>query len=57
MLNEPLLQLELPGIPKLESGKVREVFDLGIACYLWLPTESQLSTASCPMAFHAKAKC
>ena len=29
MANEPLLQLELPGIPKLKSGKVREVFDLG----------------------------
>jgi phosphoribosylaminoimidazole-succinocarboxamide synthase len=27
--NEPLLQLELPGIRKLKSGKVREVFDLG----------------------------
>lgn len=29
MLNEPLLQLDLPGIRKLKSGKVREVFDLG----------------------------
>jgi len=28
-MNEPLLQLELPGIRKLKSGKVREVFDLG----------------------------
>jgi len=28
-VNEPLLQLELPGIRKLKSGKVREVFDLG----------------------------
>ena len=27
--NEPLLQLELPGIQKLKSGKVREIFDLG----------------------------
>src|SRR5256714_6333182 len=25
----PLRNLELPGIPKLRSGKVREVFDLG----------------------------
>lgn len=25
----PLLALELPGIPKVKSGKVREVFDLG----------------------------
>ena len=29
MAHEPLLTLELPGIPKLKSGKVREVFDLG----------------------------
>ena len=28
MLNEPLLQLDLPGLRKLKSGKVREVFDL-----------------------------
>jgi phosphoribosylaminoimidazole-succinocarboxamide synthase len=29
MLNEPLLELTLPGVKKLKSGKVREVFDLG----------------------------
>ncbi len=29
MANEPLLQLDLPGIKKLKSGKVREIFDLG----------------------------
>jgi len=29
MENTPLLNLELPGIPKLKSGKVREIFDLG----------------------------
>lgn len=29
MGNETLLQLDLPGIRKLKSGKVREVFDLG----------------------------
>ncbi len=29
MANDTLLQLDLPGIPKLKSGKVREVFDLG----------------------------
>ena len=28
-INETVLQLELPGIKKLKSGKVREVFDLG----------------------------
>jgi len=29
MPNEPLLNLDLPGIPKVRSGKVREIFDLG----------------------------
>jgi len=29
MRSEPLLEIELPGIPKLRSGKVREIFDLG----------------------------
>jgi len=29
MSNEPLLQIDLPGVPKLKSGKVREMFDLG----------------------------
>jgi phosphoribosylaminoimidazole-succinocarboxamide synthase len=29
MANEPLLQIDLPGIRKLKSGKVREIFDLG----------------------------
>jgi phosphoribosylaminoimidazole-succinocarboxamide synthase len=29
MENEPLLQLDLPGVKKLKSGKVREVYDLG----------------------------
>jgi phosphoribosylaminoimidazole-succinocarboxamide synthase len=29
MANETLLELDLPGIRKLKSGKVREVFDLG----------------------------
>ena len=28
-MNEPILQLDLPGITKVRSGKVREVFDLG----------------------------
>jgi len=28
-MDAPLLALDLPGIPKLKSGKVREVFDLG----------------------------
>ncbi len=29
MMSEPLLKLEIPGVRKLKSGKVREVFDLG----------------------------
>ena len=29
MLNEPLMQLDLPGVKKVKSGKVREIFDLG----------------------------
>jgi phosphoribosylaminoimidazole-succinocarboxamide synthase len=29
MINEPLLELNLPGVKKLKSGKVREIFDLG----------------------------
>ena len=29
MANEPILQLDLPGVKKLRSGKVRELFDLG----------------------------
>jgi phosphoribosylaminoimidazole-succinocarboxamide synthase len=28
-MNEPLLTLELPGLKKIKSGKVREIFDLG----------------------------
>jgi len=28
-LPKPVLQIELPGIPKVKSGKVREMFDLG----------------------------
>src|ERR1700690_1136857 len=29
MPNDALLQLDLPGVRKLKSGKVREIFDLG----------------------------
>jgi phosphoribosylaminoimidazole-succinocarboxamide synthase len=28
-MNEPILQLDLPGVKKVRSGKVREVYDLG----------------------------
>ena len=34
MTNVPILQLDLPGLKKVRSGKVREVFDLGHAFLL-----------------------
>ena len=34
MANEPMLQLDLPGVKKLRSGKVRDIFDLGDALLL-----------------------
>ena len=34
MANEPILRLDLPGIKKIKSGKVREIFDLGDALLL-----------------------
>jgi len=34
MANELILQLDLPGIKKIKSGKVREIFDLGDALLL-----------------------
>jgi phosphoribosylaminoimidazole-succinocarboxamide synthase len=34
MANEPILQLDLPGIKKIRSGKVRDIFDLGDALLL-----------------------
>lgn len=34
MSTQPLLQLDLPGIKKVRSGKVREIFDLGEAFLL-----------------------
>ena len=47
MLNEPLLQLELPGVVKLKSGKVREIFDLGDA-FLLVATD-RISAFDCVM--------
>ena len=47
MQSEPLLQLELPGIPKLKSGKVREIFDLGDA--LLLVATDRISAFDCVM--------
>jgi phosphoribosylaminoimidazole-succinocarboxamide synthase len=47
MSTEPLLQLDLPGIPKLKSGKVREVFDLGD--HLLLVASDRISAFDCVM--------
>ena len=47
MTSEPLLQLELPGIRKLKSGKVREIFDLGDR--LLLVATDRISAFDCIM--------
>jgi phosphoribosylaminoimidazole-succinocarboxamide synthase len=47
MSNEPLLRLELPGIPRLRGGKVREIFDLGDA-FLLVATD-RISAFDCIM--------
>ena len=47
MSNEPLLTLDLPGIPKLKRGKVREIFDLGEA-FLLVATD-RISAFDCVM--------
>jgi phosphoribosylaminoimidazole-succinocarboxamide synthase len=47
MVHEPVLNLELPGIPKLKSGKVREIFDLGDS-FLFVATD-RISAFDCVM--------
>jgi phosphoribosylaminoimidazole-succinocarboxamide synthase len=47
MLNEPLLRLELPGISKVKSGKVREIFDWGEG--LLLVATDRISAFDCVM--------
>jgi phosphoribosylaminoimidazole-succinocarboxamide synthase len=47
MTNQILLSLDLPGIPKLKSGKVREIFDLGDAL-LFVATD-RISAFDCVM--------
>ena len=37
-MSDPLMKLELPGIPRVKSGKVREVFDLGDS-FLFVATD------------------
>ncbi len=46
-MNSPLLQLDLPGIKKVKSGKVREVFDLGDSL-LFVATD-RISAFDCVM--------
>jgi phosphoribosylaminoimidazole-succinocarboxamide synthase len=47
MNDEPLLQIELPGIKKIKSGKVREIFDLGDS-FLFVATD-RISAFDCIM--------
>ena len=47
MANDTLLTLELPGIKKLKSGKVREIFDLG-GSFLFVATD-RISAFDCVM--------
>jgi phosphoribosylaminoimidazole-succinocarboxamide synthase len=47
MANDTLLQLELPGLKKLKSGKVREIFDLGDA-FLFVASD-RISAFDCVM--------
>lgn len=42
---EPILSIDLPGVPRLKSGKVREVFDLGDA--LLLVATDRISAFDC----------
>ena len=46
-MQEPLLQVDLPGIPKIKSGKVREMFDLGDK--LLLVATDRISAFDCVM--------
>jgi phosphoribosylaminoimidazole-succinocarboxamide synthase len=47
MVHEPLLQIDLPGIRKIKSGKVREMFDLGDR--LLLVATDRISAFDCIM--------
>ena len=56
MTDATLLTLDLPGIRKLKSGKVREVFDLGDS--LLIVATDRISAFDCisPMGFPAKER-
>ena len=47
MSNEPLLRIDLPGVPHVKSGKVREIFDLGDR--LLLVATDRISAFDCVM--------
>jgi phosphoribosylaminoimidazole-succinocarboxamide synthase len=47
MMQEPLLQIDLPGVRKIKSGKVREMFDLGDR--LLLVATDRISAFDCVM--------
>src|SRR4026207_2045336 len=47
MASQPLLQIDLPGIPHVKSGKVREIFDLGEA--LLMVATDRISAFDCIM--------
>src|SRR4026207_780564 len=47
MASQPLLQIDLPGIPHVKSGKVREIFDLGDS--LLMVATDRISAFDCVM--------
>lgn len=47
MTSEPLLHIDIPGVQKLKSGKVREIFDLGES--LLLVATDRISAFDCIM--------
>src|SRR5215208_963893 len=47
MSQAPLLQIDLPDIPRVKSGKVREIFDLGDS--LLLLATDRISAFDCVM--------
>src|SRR5688500_13236462 len=47
MSQEPLLKIELSGIPHVKSGKVREIFDLGDS--LLMVASDRISAFDCVM--------
>ena len=46
-MSSPLLQIDLPGIPRVKSGKVREIFDLGDS--LLMVATDRISAFDCVM--------